>query len=200
MKKNILIKHIHLLLSQNGYKKEDELCYCRLSEDGLTKYIIRTPDMTQGFLIGVQFDDYGKFNGTFKDSVMQNYEFDNLLHFAKVYDYSETDILNATNRVCEKVEMYANSNREAIKSNLGEWVFGNSSEEEKNNILVCLEMSPIDPYSLDYLEQKVEFIKKGGAFSFPLEEYYTHKDYYDQYATHGCKVIIDEKLERVMIT
>ncbi len=199
MRKSILKKQIDNIFSNNGYKKEDELCYSHLSSDGLTKYIIRTPDMTRGFLIGVQFDDYGKFNGTFKDSLMQNYEFENLLHFAKVYDYSETDILNATNRVCEKVEMYANSNREAIKSNLGEWVFGDSSEEEKNNILVCLGISPVDPYSIEYLVQKIDFIKKGGAFSFPLDEYYAHKDYYDQYTSHGCKIIIDEKLNRVMI-
>ena len=200
MEKRILTKTIGKYLIDRGYTKVDTLSYSILSKDESVKFIIRIPDMTFGFLIGAQLDNYGEFDGKFKCAPIKNYEFELLLNFESHYDYSESDILEATRRVCERVDEYVAANRSAITKDIDSWVFGASSEKVRNEILESLGLPPIDPYSEDYLINKVKELKSNyGSFSVPLEEYVSHKSFYDQFAEHGCKIYTDDKSDIVMI-
>ncbi len=200
MEKRFLTKIIGKYLLDNGYTKVDTLCYSILSKDESVKFIIRIPDMTFGFLIGAQLDDYGDFNGKFKCAPIKNYEFELLLNFASHYDYSENDILEATKKVCERIEQYVAANRSEITNDIDSWVFGSTSERVRNEILVSLGLPPIDLYSDDYLINKVKELKSNyGSFSVPLDEYVSHKSFYDRFAEYGCKIYTDDKSGRVMI-
>ena len=200
MKKSDLHKPIIDYLSKHGYEKVNELCYSILSQDNSVKYIIRMPDMINGFIIGAQFINYGEFDGDIKNAPMKNFEFEMLLIYAKKYDYKLDEIMDAIKIVCDKMQIYIKTNRSEIKSHLNEWTFGLYSEKEKNDILSCLGLPILNPYSIEYLKETANKLKKNqGCISFPFDEYYQHKDYYDEYITYGCKVVLDKKLERVMI-
>ena len=174
--------------------------YSILCKDESVKFIIRIPDMTFGFLIGAQLAEFGEFNGNFKCAPIKSFEFELLLNVASHYDYSESDILEATRRVCERVDEYVAANRSAITKDIDSWVFGASSEKVRNEILESLGLPPIDPYSEDYLINKVKELKSNyGSFSVPRDEYVSHKSYYDRFADHGCKIYIDDKSDMVMI-
>ena len=200
MEKRILTKIIGKYLLDKGYTKVDTLCYSVLSKDESVKFIIRIPDMTFGFLIGAQLDNYGEFDGKFKCAPIKNYEFELLLNFASHYDYSENDILEATKKVCERIEQYVVANKSAITNDIDSWAFGVSSEKVRNEILECLGLPPIDPYSDEYLINKAKELRSNyGSLSIPLDEYISHKSFYDRFAEQGCKIVTDDKLGRVMI-
>ncbi len=200
MKKRDLLKPIEKFLLSQGYTKVNTLCYSILSYDKSTRFIVRMPDMTLGFIIGVQFNDYGDFNGEIKCAPIKNFEFELLLHFASVYDYTEDQIIDATKEVCERVAQYAEKGRSAIAENIDSWAFGQLSEKERNEILECVGLSPIDPYSDEYLKNKsAELRSNHGSLSIPLDEYHSHKDFYDKFSESGCKIFVDEKISRVMI-
>lgn len=158
------------------------------------------PDMTLGFVIGAQFNDYGDFNGEMKCAPVKSFEFELLLHFASVYDYTEDQIIDATKEVCERVAQYVEKGRSAIAENIDLWTFGQLSEKERNEILKCVGLSPIDPYSDEYLKNKsAELRSNHGSLSIPLDEYHSHKNFYDKFAESGCRIIVDENIARVMI-
>ena len=200
MEKRILTKTIGKYLIDRGYTKVDTLCYSILSKDESVKFIIRIPDMTYGFLIGAQLDNYGDFDGKFKCAPIKSFEFELLLNFASHYDYSENEMLEATQKVCERIEQYVAANKSAITNDIDSWTFGVSSEKVRNEILVSLGLPTIDPYSDDYLINKVKELKSNyGSLSMPLDEYISHKSFYDRFAEQGCKIYIDDNSCIVMI-
>ena len=103
--------------------------------------------MTFGFLIGAQLAEFGEFNGNFKCAPIKSFEFELLLNFASHYDYSENEMLEATQKVCERIDQYVAANRSAITNDIDSWAFGSDSERVRNEILVSLGLPPIDPYS-----------------------------------------------------
>ena len=200
MEKRILTKTIGKYLIDRGYTKVDTLCYSILSKDESVKFIIRIPDMTYGFLIGAQLDNYGDFDGKFKCAPIKSFEFELLLNFASHYDYSENEMLEATQKVCERIEQYVAANKSAITNDIDSWTFGVSSEKVRNEILVSLGLPTIDPYSDDYLINKVKELKSNyGSLSMPLDEYISYKSFYDRFAEQGCKIYIDDNSCMVMI-
>ena len=200
MEKRILTKTIGKCLIDRGYTKVDTLCYSILSKDESVKFIIRIPDMTYGFLIGAQLDNYGDFDGKFKCAPIKSFEFELLLNFASHYDYSENEMLEATQKVCERIEQYVAANKSAITNDIDSWTFGVSSEKVRNEIIVSLGLPTIDPYSDDYLINKVKELKSNyGSLSMPLDEYISHKSFYDRFAEQGCKIYIDDNSCIVMI-
>ena len=117
-----------------------------------------------------------------------------------MYDYTEDRIIDATKEVCERVAQYVEKGRAAIAENIDSWSFGQLSEKERSEIFECVGLSPIDPYSDEYLKNKsAELRSNHGSLSIPLDEYYSHKDFYDKYAETGCRIIVDEKDAGVMI-
>ncbi|MBR4063169.1 MAG: hypothetical protein IKK01_08890 [Clostridia bacterium] len=46
--------------------------------------------------------------------------------------------------------------------------------------------------------KSAELRSNHGSFSIPLDEYHSHKDFYDKYAETGCRIIVDEKDAGVM--
>ena len=80
-----------------------------------------------------------------------------------------------------------------------DWVFGASSDRTRNEILLCLGSDAIDPYSKDYLLEKVDSMQNGGIITIPLAEYTAHKDFYDQYADYGGTITREEASQTVQI-
>lgn len=82
------------------------------------------------------------------------------------------------------------------------WINGCSvyfNDRERNDILVCLGLEPIDPYGIPYLVETVERIKHGGFCSMTYDEYYSHKDYYDKYCEYGCEISFHPNIQKVWI-
>lgn len=182
-----------------GFEKTAPNDYAISAKDGVTKFILRTPDQTQGFIIGAQFSDYREYTGTFSKAVMKNFEYESLLCFAKSRDYSEQNILSALDTVFAGMQPYLTQGKTAIREHIDQWVFGAFSDKIRNEILVCLGFSTMDPYSKECLLEQIGRMKNGGVLSFPLEEYISHKEYYDLYADHGGSIAVDEKVQQVRI-
>lgn len=193
---NSMIKQYLVL---RGFEKTAPNDFAISAKDGVTKIILRAPDQTQGFIIGVQFSDYGEYTGTFSKAVMKNFEYEDLLCFAKSRDYSEQDILSALDTVFAGTQPYLDQGKAAIRKRIGQWVLGAFSDKMQNEILVCLGLPTMDPYSKEYMLEQIDRMKNGGVLSFPLEEYLSHKEYYNLYADHGGSITVDEKDQQVRI-
>lgn len=193
---NSMIKQYLVL---RGFEKTAPNDYAISVKDGVTKLILRAPDQTRGFIIGVQFSDYGEYTGTFSKTVMKNFEYEDLLCFAKSRDYSEQDILSALNTVFTGTQPYLAQGKAAIRKRIGQWVLGAFSDKMQTEILVYLGLPTINPYSKEHMIEQLYRTKNGGALSFPLEEYLSHKEHYDLYAGHGGSITVDEKDQQVRI-
>lgn len=193
---NSLIKKSML---SHGFEKVNTLDYCKMSEDGVTKIIIHAPNMIQGFMVAAQFSDYGKHTGKYIDSRVRNYSFELTLCNAASNEYSENEIVECVETVVDGIRKYLLFGKKAIRENIDDWVFGIFDHKERNDILICLGLDPIDPYSLTYLIENVELIKRGGFCSLSFDEYYAHKEYYDGYCEHGCKMLFDDTERRIKI-
>lgn len=186
-------------MCSHGFEKTGPLDYCKLSEDGETKIIVRSPNMINGFYIGAQFADYGEYDGTFKKSRIRYYEHELLLCNAGTEEYSDSDIGEAVKAVVDGIGIYIMHGKKAIRDNVDQWVFGVFNDRERNDILICLGLEPIDPYGIPYLVETVERIKHGGFCSMTYDEYYSHKDYYDKYCEYGCEISFHPNIQKVWI-
>ena len=65
--------------------------------DGITRFVLRTPDMKKGFVLGAQFADLGGCDGWFTHTVMAQYDFESLLAFPILYP-----VTNAIEKIGEK--------------------------------------------------------------------------------------------------
>ena len=198
MKKSELHRIIERYLTDRGYCREGTRYYSLLSEDRSVKFIIQVPDMTRGFIVGVQLNDYGDFDGDIKHALLRCYQHDSLLAFAKTYDYTDEEICVATEKVCADIGTYVPIARAKLVEQLEFWVINQAYEQEK--ILSAIGYIPPDPYSPECLTKKAkELVQREGFMSFSYEEYYAHKEFYDQYMELGCKIILDDTIQRVMI-
>ena len=199
MDKCLFNKIIKQYLTDRGFEKTASNDYAISSRDDVAKFILRAPDQTHGFLLGVQFADYGEYTGTFAKAVMKNFLYESMLCFAKSRDYSQQDILDALGTVWNGIQPYLQGGKAAIRERMEDWAFGASSDRARNEILLCLGSDAIDPYSKDYLLEKVDSMQNGGIITIPLAEYTAHKDFYDQYADYGGMITIEEASQTVRI-
>ena len=199
MEKRLFNKIIKQYLTDRGFEKTASNDYAISSRDGAAKFILRTPDQTQGFLLGVQFPNYGEYTGTFAKAVMKNFLYESMLCFAKSRDYSQQDILNALDAVWNGIQPYLQGGKDAIRECLDDWVFGAFSDKVRNEILLYLGSDTIDPYSKDYLLEKADAMQSGGMMTMPLAEYATHKDFYDQFTDYGGMITIEVASQTVRI-
>ena len=118
---------------------------------------------------------------------------DLLLRSPAINDYSEEEIAAAVKSVMDDIAVYLDGGKEAIAANLDKWELCHPDERVQNENYIYLGKPAIDPYSESYMSGKIDDIKRGGFILVGEDEYLAHKEYYDGFARHGCKVEVDEK-------
>lgn len=202
MKKSVLQKPIKELITSKGFEHIKANDYAVQAGDGVTKLILRIPSGKngKGFVLAAQFYDFGAFDGDFSNSFMKQYDFAYELAYGESREYSESEITEATERVLNKYERYIENGATAIKERLDEWTFGDLNEQVRDAVQRYFGVKGIDPYSNEYQAEKAEDLKNnGGAIIASLQEYNSHKDFYDSYEQYGARIVVNERNESVMI-
>ena len=203
MKKSIIQNPIKQILINNGFEHVKNNDYMLLSKDQKTKLILRIPDGKNGngFILAVQFSDFGSFDGMFSNAVMKQFDFAYDLAYGESQEYSEKDIIEVTERVMRTYDCYISHGKNAIKEHLNEWTFGDFNEQIKSDIQLYFGLSTIDPYSKDYQVYNANQMKKnGGTIVLSIQEYLQHKEFYDSYEEYGAKIINDTNIESITIS
>ena len=199
MEKRLFNKIIKQQLLLYGFEKNDNRNYSKLSLDGTVKLVVRVPNGKNGFIVGAQFLDFGEYNGIISSCIMKYYEYETLLCFPDIHNYSEPDIVNSVNTVITGIKPYLDNGKRHIKDHIDNWCFGAFSDKIRNDVMNYFGLPTIDPYSNEYMLQNIERIKRGGFIQISFQEYDNHRDYYDKYLNHGCYFSFDKKNNLVMI-
>ena len=203
MKKSILQKPIKQVLIIKGFEHIKNNDYALICGDKKTKLILRIPDGKNGhgFVLAAQFADFGAFDGNFSNAVMKQYDFAYELAYGESQEYSQSEIVEATERVMSAYACYIADGANAIKDRLNEWTFGDLDEQVKDAVQRYFGLPGVDPYSDDYQKDTAEHLKQnGGAITLSLQEYAEHKEFYDTYEKYGAQILVDEKNGSVMIS
>lgn len=191
---------IKTALLARGFTKAKTYDYVLDAPDGVTRFVLRIPDMKKGFILGAQFADFGGCDGNFTHTVMKQYDFASLLAFPMELGCTEEDTRAGVAQVLEAYEPYFTGGKATIAERLDQWTYGDFDEGTKDSVGQYFGLPPIDPYSEAYRREKGEFHQlHGGAMILSAEEYNTHKDFYDGYAEYGGTVSPDEKRGEVWI-
>lgn len=198
MEKRIFNKIIKQLLLSYGFEKTGTYDYAKESVDGVTKVVIRAPDQTYGFGIGLQFKDfltdYADYSGKFSKICMSYNQPSMLLPFASKFDYSKEDVENAINILIKRIEPFLKIGKSVIRDTINEWTFGLLSEKRQNDIFSYFKMPLINPYSDEYISKQVEdWYKQSGKTMISIDEYENHKEHYDKYTKYGCQISIGKE-------
>ena len=203
MKKSILQKPIKQVLISKGFEHIKNNDYALISVDKKTKLILRIPDGKNGhgFILAAQFAHFDAFDGNFSNAVIKQYDFAYELAYGESQEYSESEIIEATERVMSAYECYITDGANAIKERLNEWTFGDFDERAKDAVQRYFGLPGVDPYSDDYQKETAEQMKMhGGAITLSMQEYTEHKAFYVEYEKYGAQILVDEKNESVMIS
>ena len=191
MDKNVFNKIVKQQIVSYGFAKTGPYDYAKDAQDGITKIVLRAPNMVSGFFVGVQFKDYGDFSGKYSKTCMKYKTFELELCIASIKNYSEKDIIKSVKTVMNGIDIYLREGRNAIRENIDQWEFALFDEKKQNEIYAYLGLPLIDPYSDSYIIKQIEnWHKQGGVSVMSLDEYYNHKDHYDKYAEKGCDITI----------
>lgn len=185
-----------------GFEKTGTRDYAKEAADGITKIVIRVPDETINFSVGVQFKDFGKeysdYSGKFSKICMAYSSVPRDLTFAPIADYSEEQVLDMVKNVMNSIDIFLQKGKDAVYENIYAWLYSVIDERKENDIYAYFGMPLIDPYSDSYiLKQIEELYKQGGASMMSLDEYYSHKEHYDKYAEHGCTIDIGKEFVKI---
>ena len=132
---------------------------------------------------------------------MTQYDFAYELAYGEVQEYSESEIIEATEKVMSAYACYFTDGANAIKERLNEWTLGDLDEQVKDAVQRYFGLPGIDPYSDDYQKDTAEQMKQhGGAITLSMQEYTEHKAFYDAYEQYGAQILVNEKIGSVMIS
>ena len=202
MNKREFNKRIKNYMLSHGFQKSNSYDYWILCEDKVTKIVIGAPNFKRGFYIGAQFGDYGSFSGIYKESTITYFEYEMLLCWASVNEYTEEDIDQAVCKVVSGLQNYIAGGKQEIAKNVDQWCISPFNHQKRNAILQCLGLPPIDPYSEAYFNETLQtFDGKGGGIVISYEEYHAHENYYKKFEEYGFKIIIpsDTTKEKVRL-
>ena len=203
MKKSILQKPIKQVLISKGFEHVKNNDYALICGDKKTKLILRIPDGKNGhgFVLAAQFSDLGAFDGNFANAIMKQYDFAYELAYGEVQEYSESEIIEATEKVLSAYACYIANGVKAIKDRLNEWTFGDLDEQVKDAVQRYFGLPGVDPYSVDYQKDTAEQLKQnGGTITLSMQEYTEHKPFYDAYEQYGAQILANEKNGSVTIS
>lgn len=202
MEKRLFNKLIKEQMLSYGFERTGTRNYAKEAADGITKIVIRVPDETINFSVGVQFKDFGKeysdYSGRFSKICMAYSGVPRDLTFAPIADCSEERVLDMVKNVMSSIDIFLQKGKAAVYENIDAWLYSVIDERKENDIYAYFGMPLIDPYSDSYiLKQIEELYKQGGASMMSLDEYYNHKEHYDKYAEHGCTIDIGKEFVKI---
>lgn len=197
MENRLFNKIIKREMISYGFEKTGTYDYAKEAVDGITKIVVRAPDQTHGFGIGVQFKDFDKpytdYSGKVSKICMPYKQQTHLLYDAARFDYSEEVMVNAVRDLMQIIDPFLQRGKDAIRETIDRWVNSTMGEEKQNDIYAYFDLPLIDPYSDAYIQKQMKKYIRGMKSMMPLEEYYSHKEHYDKYAEQGCSIDIGEE-------
>ncbi len=181
MKKSLLQKPIREVFSGMRFVRVKNDDYASVSADGQVKLIVRFPDGSKGFLLGVQLAEGGPIDGLLSHALMRQYDFAYELGWASTKEYSEEEIRAVTDRVAEKCRVYVDGGLTELRDRRQKWTFGDLDEGLRDRVLRLLGLPGVDPYSDAYRQKTAEDLAGRGEIALTMEEYMAHREFYDGY-------------------
>ncbi len=199
MKKAALQKPIAEICHGLGFEKSKGSDYTRLDEKGELRLVLRIPDGKKGFILGAQFPYMGENGALLSRCMLRQYDFAYELAYGDTKEYTLEEIQKATEKVLDFYRPYWELGLPYLREQSKAWTFGDLNEDLRNQILLRLGLSPIDPYSEEYQLETAEKLRENGEQLITMEEYLSHQDFYDRYQKLGAKIRINEKQQNVVI-
>ena len=199
MKKAALQKPIAEICHRNGFEKSKGNDYTRMDEAEELRYVLRIPDGRKGFIFGAQFPDLGESDGLLSHCMLRQFDFAYELAYGDTKEYTMEEIQKTAEKVLDFYRPYWEQGLPFLRGKSTDWTFGDLNEVLRNQILLRLGLSPIDPYSEEYLRETAEKLRERGEQIITLEEYLSHQDFYDRYRELGAEIRVEEKQGKVII-
>ena len=199
MKKAALQKPIAEICRRNGFEKSKGNDYTRTDAAGELRFVLRIPDGKKGFVFGAQFPDLGESDGLLSHCMLRQYDFAYELAYGDTKEYTPEEIQIAAGKVLDCYRPYWEQGLPFLRRKSTDWTFGDLNEALRNQILLRLGLSPIDPYSEEYLRETAEKLRERGEQIITLEEYLSHQDFYDRYRDLDAEIRVEKKQGKVII-
>lgn len=199
MRKAALQKPIAEICRGFGFEKSKGNDYTRLDEKGELRFVLRIPDGKKGFVFGAQFPDLGESDGLLSHCMLRQYDFAYELAYGDSKEYTPDEIRSSVEKVLDFYRPYWEQGLTCLREKRTDWTFGDLNEALRNRILLRLGLSPIDPYSEEYQRETAEKLQENGEEIITLEEYLSHREFYDRYRDLGAMIRIEEKQGKVII-
>ena len=199
MKKAALQKPIAEICRGFGFEKSKGSDYTRLDEKGDLRFVLRIPDGKKGFVFGAQFPDLGESDGLLSHCMLRQFDFAYELAYGDTKEYTAEEIQSSAESVLDFYRPYWELGLPYLREKSKEWTFGDLNDALRNQILLRLGLSPIDPYSDEYQRETAEKLRENGEEIITLEEYLSHREFYDRYRDLGAMIRIEEKQGKVII-
>lgn len=200
MKKTELQKPIKSVIERYGFKRVKGDFFAMIANDSSTKFCLRIPDGKRGFVLGVQFPDFGLYDGVESHSVMRQFDHAYDLAYGNIKDYAAEEIESVTEQVCLEYRSYFLYGADEIKRRVDTWTFGDLDRSIRNELLRYLGQPVTDPYSEQHFQESLAYFShNGGMMILPEREYNDHKDFYDRYAACDAKIEVKRERHQVYI-
>lgn len=199
MKKAALQKPIAEICRRNGFEKSKGNDYTRTDAAGELRFVLRIPDGKKGFIFGAQFPDLGENDGLLSHCMLRQYDFAYELAYGDTKEYTPEEIQIAAEKVLDSYRPYWEQGLPFLREKCTDWTFGDLNDALRNQILLRLGLSPIDPYSDEYQRETAEKLRDNGELLITMEEYLSHQDFYDRYRELGAEIRVEEKQGKVII-
>ncbi len=199
MKKAALQKPIAEICRRNGFEKSKGNDYTRMDAAEELRFVLRIPDGRKGFIFGAQFPDFGESDGLLSHCMLRQYDFAYELAYGDTKEYTPEEIQKAAEIVLDFYRPYWEQGLFYLRENSKDWTFGDLNDALRNQILLRLGLSPIDPYSEEYQRETAEKLRERGEQIITLEEYLSHQDFYDRYRDLDAEIRVEEKRGKVII-
>lgn len=199
MKKAALQKPIAEICHRNGFEKSKGNDYTRMDEAEELRYVLRIPDGRKGFIFGAQFPDLGESDGLLSHCMLRQFDFAYELAYGDTKEYTAEEIQSSAESVLDFYRPYWELGLPYLREKSKEWTFGDLNDALRNQILLRLGLSPIDPYSDEYQRETAEKLRDNGELLITMEEYLSHQDFYDRYRELGAEIRVEEKQGKVII-
>ena len=170
-----------------------------MDDAGELRFVLRIPDGKKGFIFGAQFTDLGEKDGLLSHCMLRQYDFAYELAYGDTKEYTPEEIQHASEKVLDFYRPYWEQGLTCLREKRTDWTFGDLNEALRNRILLRLGLSPIDPYSEEYQRETAEKLRENGEEIITLEEYLSHREFYDRYRDLGAMIRIEEKQGKVII-
>ena len=141
----------------------------------------------------------GESDGLLSHCMLRQFDFAYELAYGDTKEYTAEEIQSSAESVLDFYRPYWELGLPYLREKSKEWTFGDLNDALRNQILLRLGLSPIDPYSDEYQRETAEKLRDNGELLITMEEYLSHQDFYDRYRELGAEIRVEEKQGKVII-